>query len=92
MKYCVKKVHRYGIRDIALDWINRYLENRTHFVQFGSSRSNNRKISYGVPQGSILGPLLFIVYVNGLPTVSSLTQSPLFADNTSIFCSHKDPI
>ena len=60
-------------------------------VQFGSSRSYNRKISCGVPEGSILGPLLFIVYVNDLPTVSSLIQSLLFADDTSILCSHKDP-
>ena len=66
------------------------LKTEFRFVHFGFSRSYNRIISCGVPQGSILGPLLLIVHVNDLPTVSRLTQSVLFADDTSIFCSHKD--
>ena len=70
-----------GIRDTALSWIKSYLEDRTQFVQFGSHRSFYRKISCGVPQGSILGPL---------PNVSSLTQSLLLAEETNIFCSHRD--
>ena len=77
-------------KDTALTWIKSYLEDRTQFVQFGSNRSYPRKILCGVPQDSILGPLLFIIYINDLPNVSSLTQSLLFADDTSIFCSHKD--
>ena len=67
------------------------LEDRTQFVQFGSHRSYPREILCGVPQGSILGLLLFIIYINDLPNVSSLTKSLLmFADDTSIFGSHKD--
>ena len=77
-------------KDTALTWIKSYLEDRTQFVQFGSNRSYPRKILCGVPQDSILGPLLFIIYINDLPNVSSLTQSLLFADDTIIFCSHKD--
>ena len=84
-----EKLYYYGIQDIALDWVKIHLENQTQFIQFGSSRSYHRKISLGIPQGSILGPLLFIVYVNDLPTIPSLTQSVLFADDTGIFCSPK---
>ena len=80
-----QKLQLYGIRDTALTWIKTYLEVQTQFVQFGSHRSYPRKILCGVPQGSILGPLVFIIYINDLPNVSSLTQSLLFAlENTVI--------
>ena len=89
-KILCHKLQHYGIRDTALSWIKSYVENRTQFVQFGSHQSHYRKILCGVPQGSILGPLLFIIYINDIPNVSSLPQSLLFADDTNIFCSHRN--
>ena len=70
-----------------LDWLKDYLLNRKQLVEFNGSRSFSRDILCGVPQGSILGPLLFIIYINDLLKASSLVEFLLFADDTSIFAS-----
>ena len=67
-----------------------YLSERLQFVQFNQTSSSRCQIHCGVPQRSILGPLFFILYINDLPFASSLTESLLFADDTSIFYSHRD--
>ena len=86
----LNKLDHYGIRGVALDWVKSYLSERLQFVQFNQTSSSKCQIHCGVPQGSILGPLFFILYINDLPFASSLTESLLFADDTSIFYSHRD--
>ena len=63
-KILLKKLEYYGIRDIAKNWFESYLSNRYQFVSLGGINSDNLPITCGVPQGSILGPLLFIIYIN----------------------------
>ena len=85
------KLHHYGIRGHSFNWVSSYLTNRKQLVQFTSACSQPEPIVSGIPQGSILGPLLFIIYINDLPNASNLLKTFIFADDTSLFYSHKDP-
>ena len=84
------KLYQYGIRGIDLDLFKIYLLHRHQFVSIANVKSNYQEIKCGVPPGSILGPLLFILYINDLPSVSRIIKSILFADDTSIFLSHQN--
>ena len=75
---------------MAHNWIRNYLSNRSQFVCFDGFHSNLLNISCGVPQGSILGPKLFILYVNDLCNISKLVKYILFADDTNLFCANKN--
>lgn len=68
------KLERYGIRGIGLSWVRSYIENRKQFVQIGDYRSSCSNISCGVPQGSVLGPKLFILYINDIIMVSDILK------------------
>ena len=83
----LKKLEYYGVRGIQLKWFTSYLSNRLQYVCYNNTKSSITQISCGVPQGSILGPLLFIIYINDLPQVSKLFDCFLFADDTNFFAS-----
>ena len=68
------KLKYYGIRGLALDWVKSYFSNRVQFVQFNDCFSASKNISCGVPQGSILGPLFFLLYINDIANVSKLVD------------------
>ena len=83
-KFLVDKIFKYGIRGNILNWFKSYLTNRKQYVYWQDTNSEIETVSCGVPQGSILGPLLFILYVNDLPNVSNKCVPILFADDTTI--------
>ena len=85
------KLYVYGIRGIAHEWFINYLSNRTQSVNYHECVSDSKTLKCGVPQGSILGPLLFLIYINDLPSVSTLFMPILFADDTSLFCTGQNP-
>ena len=85
----LSKLYHYGFRGISQEWFSSYLSNRKQFVSYNTGMSQCVNIRCGVPQGSILGPLLFILYMNDICHTSKLLNTILFADDTTCFYSHK---
>ena len=85
----LKKLDYYGVRGIANEWFASYLKNRKQFVSIGGHISSTQVIQTGVPQGSVLGPLLFLLYVNDLNKSIKNSRAYHFADDTNILLSNK---
>ena len=80
----LKKLKYYGVHGTELQWVKNYISNRKQYVEIAGHQSSLASITTGVPQGSILGPLLFLIYMNDIPFSSKYFDFILFADDTSL--------
>jgi len=86
----LKKLNTYGIRGVMYNWIKDYLTGRRQYVSVQNIKSTELNVTCGVPQGSILGPLLFLIYVNDIGNVLPDKTVKIFADDTNIFVFNQD--
>ena len=84
------KLENYGVKHTNLKWFRSYLSSRKQVICYEGNKTDYENIICGVPQGSILGPLLFLIYINDLHTSSKVLNSILFADDTNLFYSHQN--
>ena len=86
-KILTDKLEHYGVRGITGEWFKSYLDDRQQFVQYRGVSSKTKYVSCGVPQGSVLGPLLFIIYINDLPSNITQANTIMYADDTTLYLS-----
>ena len=80
------KLNHYGIRGVSNDWFKSYLSNRNQYVSINGYESGLAALNCGVPQGSVLGPLLFLLYVNDLNQAIKFCKVHHFTDDTNLLC------
>ena len=83
-KRLIKKIENHGITNPILSWIQDFLTRRYQQVSINGETSNRKEVTSGIPQSSVLGPILFVIYINDLP-VTVESEADLFADDTKIF-------
>ena len=81
----LRKLYSYGIRGMMYEWVKNYLSNRYQYTSLGNNQSSNSLITCGVPQGSVLGPIFFLIYINDIPNALNNAIPRLFADDTNLF-------
>ena len=86
----LKKLDHYGIRGKWHEWFKSYLSNRRQYIDMNGTLSEHENITVGVPQGSILGPLLFLIYINDLPASLEQLTPVMFADDTNLIVKGKN--
>ena len=82
------KLHHYGIRGITQSWFKSFLTSRKQYVEINGAKSDSKFVSHGVPQNSVPGPLLFLLYVNNLHAAILYSIVNIFADDTMLFLSN----
>ena len=88
----INKLQSFGVGGLELDWFTSYLSNRKQITKVGTATSDMASVNFGVPQGSILGPLLFTLYINSLPSIVSNCKVNLYADDIALVYAGKSVV